>query len=280
MRVACLVRARPHHTFFVNRVHARHPVSLVVIERPPATTRLGRVVSRDGAAGVVRLVRDRYFGRAARAARLGERFGDDWRRVHPGIEQVTVANVNDAAALDRLQTLRPDVILDHGTSIVGNDVIRTAGLALNLHWGLSPYYRGVRCTEWALLNWDPYNIGVTIHRLDQRIDGGEIAGQRRVAVVPGDDVEGINHRLTCAGTRIVVELLERLRSGAELSFSSSAPGAGHLYLKKHFSRHLARRIAEIQNSGLLVEMLRTPSRKERLPIHEWTAATTPSLSAV
>ena len=87
---------------------------------------------------------------------------------------MVVADNNSTEVARRLTALKPDLILDHGTSIVSDSIIETAPLALNLHWGLSPYYRGTFCTEWALINHDPRNIGVTIHRLAKAVDGGDI----------------------------------------------------------------------------------------------------------
>ena len=88
----------------------------------------------------------------------------------------------------------------------------TSDLALNLHWGLSPYYRGTHCTGWALINWDPYNIGVTIHKLTQRIDGGSILAQKRAVIKPGDTVNSINMQLTQLGTELVIKIIDKIVS--------------------------------------------------------------------
>src|SRR3546814_7243079 len=65
---------------------------------------------------------------------------------------------------------------------------------LNIHAGLSPRYRGSRCTEWAVACGDVLNIGVTVHRLTKDIDGGAILGQARVQVRPEDTIEDVNAR--------------------------------------------------------------------------------------
>lgn len=272
MKIACLVRGKPHHTFFVNEVHRHHAVSLVVVERPPPGDRLRRLFTRRGAAGLVRAVAGRYGGRAARAAALTACFGAAWRRLDPALEVLVADDVNAEAVRSALTSLAPDVLLDHGTSIVRPPVLATAPLALNLHWGLSPYYRGTSCTEWALLNWDPYNVGVTVHELSQRIDGGRVVAQQRVAVRPGDTVQALNHRLTRHGTQLLVAALDRLRQGRPLDFHAQAPGEGFLYQKRHFSEHLRRQVRHLERSGLLEAMLEHPARHARLPIVEPEAA--------
>jgi len=267
VKIAALIRDRPHTRYFVNRVHAAHGLALVVVEAPAGAKRLSAAIKRQGLRGLARVALRRHASRA-RARRLDDVFGGDWARIDPTIPVFTVESVNAPEVRDRLRALAPDLLLDHGTSIVGAPVLETAGLALNLHWGLSPYYRGVACTEWALINWDPYNVGVTIHVLSKHIDGGHVVAQARVEVRPGDRVEDINHRITAAGTRLVERIVARLGAGEALPFVPQRPGEGHLFLKRHFSRHLRRQVEHIEAAGLIAEMLEKPSRREALPIVE------------
>jgi len=46
--------------------------------------------------------------------------------------------------------------------------------AINLHAGISPYYRGSACNFWALYDDNPHLVGATIHLLARKIDGGDI----------------------------------------------------------------------------------------------------------
>ena len=46
--------------------------------------------------------------------------------------------------------------------------------ALNIHMGISPYYRGSSCNFWALYDNNPGYVGGTIHKLSKYLDGGDI----------------------------------------------------------------------------------------------------------
>lgn len=46
--------------------------------------------------------------------------------------------------------------------------------ALNIHMGLSPYYRGSSCNFWALYDEKPEYVGATIHLLSKGLDSGDI----------------------------------------------------------------------------------------------------------
>ena len=44
--------------------------------------------------------------------------------------------------------------------------------ALNIHMGMSPYYRGSSCNFWALYDNNPNYVGATVHKLSKGLDSG------------------------------------------------------------------------------------------------------------
>ena len=46
--------------------------------------------------------------------------------------------------------------------------------AINVHMGLSPYYRGTACNFWALYDERPAFVGATVHLLSRGLDNGPI----------------------------------------------------------------------------------------------------------
>jgi len=46
--------------------------------------------------------------------------------------------------------------------------------AINIHMGLSPYYRGTACNFWALYDDRPAFVGATVHLLSRGLDNGPI----------------------------------------------------------------------------------------------------------
>ena len=45
---------------------------------------------------------------------------------------------------------------------------------INIHMGISPYYRGTDCNFWALYDNNPHLVGATIHMLSKGLDNGPI----------------------------------------------------------------------------------------------------------
>jgi folate-dependent phosphoribosylglycinamide formyltransferase PurN len=284
MKAVCLVGNYEPLLYFANQVHRRHPLELAVVEhgespRPRRASALRRMVWKWQKHGLGRAIRDtiRSPVKAKRRSRLHPKgYRDDYERVFgertisldASIPRLDVASANDPEVRRRLAELRPDLLLVHGTDLIRNDVIETARLALNLHWGLSPYYRGSDCTEWALLNRDPYNVGVTVHKLTSAIDGGGILGQARPEITPEDTVHSINMKLTRIGTRIVLEAADRLAAGEPLEFHPQNPSAGFLSLSAHMTVELRGALNRWLRRGMLAKMLKRPSRKVRMPIVE------------
>ena len=271
MKTICLIRPEPPYVNFVNRIHEKHQVALAVVETVPARKQLGAKLRSRGLAGV----REACINRARRRVRRGrftndcERYlGDSWRALHESVPVMECSDINAQEVLDRLTAERPDLILDHGSSIVKDEILQTADLALNLHWGLSPYYRGTNCTEWALINWDPYNIGVTIHKLTKIIDGGSILAQARATVEPHDTVNSINMQLTSLGTDLVLRVVRKLKRGEELKFVDQDSALGYLGTNRQWTAALRTHVAYIQRSGAIARMLKSPARRQKLPIVE------------
>lgn len=46
--------------------------------------------------------------------------------------------------------------------------------ALNIHMGVSPYYRGAACNFWAIYDGHPEMVGATVHMLGRGLDSGDM----------------------------------------------------------------------------------------------------------
>jgi hypothetical protein len=268
----CLIRPNPPLFYFANELHRQNPLALVVIESRPQSPlaqwwrQLHAPSDQPAGLEPARLPRRRV--RPEQALDCQRFFGDAWRYLDPSIPLLVVPDINAPLVRERIAALRPQVVVDHGTSIVRKELLSAVPLALNIHWGLSPYYRGTHCTEWALLNWDPFNVGVTLHRLTRDIDGGGVVSQARAEITPQDTVHSINMQLTYLGTKLAVEAIEQVVAGQPLTFQSQDHSQGLLTLNRQWSRPLARQIRHLEHRGLIATMLKHPARRARLPIIE------------
>jgi folate-dependent phosphoribosylglycinamide formyltransferase PurN len=266
VKIVCFIRKQPVTVYFVNTIHETHKVDLVVIEKPSRLQFIIGLVKFKGLLGAAKTILDRFLFKTWKSELYNQLFSDAWRNLNKDIQVLVVDSVNSSIVCEKIRETQPNLLLVHGTSIVKPEIVNNVKLGLNLHWGLSPYYRGAACTEWALLNWDIYNIGVTIHTLAPEIDGGDIVAQARVDVQPDDTVHSINMRLTYLGTELVTKIMNQIVCGQQLNFVKQDLFLGYLNIKKQFSKHLVKQIEFIEKNGIIKTILKRPSRKEKLPI--------------
>jgi folate-dependent phosphoribosylglycinamide formyltransferase PurN len=89
-----------------------------------------------------------------------------------------VSSVNEEGCLEAIQLLQPDIIVVNGTRIISKKILQsTHAVFVNMHVGITPYYRGSHGGYWALRNKDVANFGTTIHLIDAGIDTGAVIKQ-------------------------------------------------------------------------------------------------------
>jgi folate-dependent phosphoribosylglycinamide formyltransferase PurN len=89
-----------------------------------------------------------------------------------------VSSANSPETIERLRQLRPKVVVINGTRILSEELLAaTPATFINTHTGITPLYRGVHGSYWALASGDPEHCGVTVHIVDHGIDTGGIVAQ-------------------------------------------------------------------------------------------------------
>ena len=70
--------------------------------------------------------------------------------------------------------LESDLYIVFGSSYIKNELadFLVKHKTLNIHMGISPYYRGADCNFWALYDDNPHLVGATVHYLSKGIDAG------------------------------------------------------------------------------------------------------------
>lgn len=157
----------------------------------------------------------RLAGRYA-YARVEERLGTP-RSVEAVAAKYAIATralttINDPAYLRTLPLRGIDVLL----SVAAPEIFRSAALtsaplALNVHCGKLPEYRGMMPTFWALHRGER-EITITVHTMGAQIDRGDVLAEYPVPVRPEDTAFDLGVRAKEVAGREVARLLSRLRT--------------------------------------------------------------------
>ncbi len=122
-------------------------------------------------------------------------------------------SINDERFVDIIKQAKPDVIVVMGTCLIGRKIIDAAPHVINLHTGLSPYYRGGMSNFWPFLMGDTNAFGITVHRMSLGIDSGEIIHSARIEPETNDTYGTINCKGIMKGADLVIDALKLIESG-------------------------------------------------------------------
>ena len=120
-------------------------------------------------------VMERYFSNVLRAEKL---LFPEINFLRHNVKTLAIKN-GDLSLLEEVNlypALKSDIYIVFGSSFIkgwlADFLIDKA--AINVHLGISPYYRGSSCNFWALYDKRPAYVGATLHKLSNGLDDGDI----------------------------------------------------------------------------------------------------------
>lgn len=119
-----------------------------------------------------------------------------------------------ADAIDSLRALRPDlfIVVAYGEYLPPRVLEIPRKGAINLHPSLLPAYRGAAPIQWAIANGEP-GTGVTILRVSQQMDAGEILMQEEVPIDPDVTAADLEPLLAQKGAGLLMRVVGQIRNG-------------------------------------------------------------------
>lgn len=122
--------------------------------------------------------------------------------------RVVKGAINDIEVIEHILGLQPDLLVCYGSSLIKGQLLEQfEGRFLNVHLGLSPYYRGSGTNIWPMINDELDMIGATFMHIDAGIDTGRIIHQIRAEILLGDSPHSIGNRLIRKMTGVYADLI-------------------------------------------------------------------------
>lgn len=119
----------------------------------------------------------------------------------------------DEEALERLKTAAPDlnVVAAYGQIMPDSVIFLPRYNSLNIHYSLLPRYRGASPVQWALLNGE-VKTGVTLFEVNAGMDEGDIYDMEATPILPHENADELEKRLTVIGTRLLIRTIASIDS--------------------------------------------------------------------
>lgn len=131
-----------------------------------------------------------------------------------GLDVLQPERLEEASFLDRIRILQPEAaaVAAYGRLLPAELLKLFPRGAYNLHASLLPKYRGAAPIAWALIHGER-QTGVTIFRLDEAMDHGQILLQARHPIRPEDDAETLTESLSRLGADRLARALDQVEEG-------------------------------------------------------------------
>ena len=206
MRVVILTTDTPHHLYFVKEISAIfHIIGIAIETKLLNKPFLTHHTFEDE--------RDRY--------EIKELLQEEKVMFEDFCVTKAFNNINDKSSIEFIAGLKPDVVVTFGTGLIRKSLINLCPDGfINLHGGNPEYYRGLDSHMWAIYNREFDQLIVTLHRLNSKLDDGEIIERAQISL----DKNSRIIKLRSENTKICVKLtLSALSSFNQLGSFISKP---------------------------------------------------------
>jgi len=252
MRAIVLTSSLRRHAYVANTLASRLDVAYVWRERKSFEPL--KYAGSDEDAAVI----ERHF--AARDA-SEEAYFESHDAVTVPSREVPPGGCNDPDEIALMRRFGPDVVLVFGTGLLKPPLIESfPGRILNIHVGLSPYYRGAGTNFWPLVNGEPEYCGATIHFLDAGVDTGPIIAHVRPEMSAADGPHDVGNKTIVAAAAALADAALALGAGGVKGVEQR--GAGRLYRRADFSAAAVRRLYANCADGMIERYLRDKAARD------------------
>lgn len=188
MKIALLTTDTTHHLFFAKELNKYCKVNAIAIEessfQPQFETKHQFEAKRDKYEIDTLLENDDSFENICSTNRFN--------------------NINDKECFSYISKIEPDIIIVFGTGLVRKRLINLCpdGI-INLHGGDPQQYRGLDSHLWAIYHKEFEQLITTLHRLNNKLDDGEIINQLPINISRNFDIK----KLRAENTKVCLKLV-------------------------------------------------------------------------
>ncbi len=132
-----------------------------------------------------------------------------------GIEVFQPKKVRELENIAVLREKAPDIIVVAAFGqILPKEILELPKYGcVNVHASLLPKYRGASPIQWAVLSGEKES-GVTIMRMDEGLDTGDIISQKSIPLAPDETAGSLFEKLAELGARLLLETLPSIEGGS------------------------------------------------------------------
>lgn len=248
MKIVLLTSDSLRHKFIAGEISKQLDLKLTVIEAKSAAIQDTSELNKEDAEFI-----SAHFEARNKSETL---FFGGYKKFPGEIPQLRIphGHINNAQVNNALDKITPDLIVLFGTSIIKDPLLGNySGKIINLHLGLSPYYKGSATNLFPYYYNEPECVGATIHLASSKVDQGSILDQLRPDIEVNDNLHSIGNKCILKAGKILPEILRSYLNGKILPKTQTS--GGRICRIKDLTPDLLRTIYENFEKGMIKEYI-------------------------
>ena len=170
--------------------------------------------------------------------------------------------------INKIINIKPDIIISYGCSLIKNPILKKfKNKFINIHLGLSPYYKGSATNFWPFVYNEPQFAGVSFLKIDKGIDAAPIIHQIRPCFKEKDNIHDIGNKLIIKminPLEIIIKNFKLLKSKKQKKSKIEK-----IFKKKDFDFASLKSLKRNFNSGMIRKYLKNKKKIDnKYPIVE------------
>ncbi|MDP3770243.1 MAG: formyltransferase family protein [bacterium] len=186
------------------------------------------------------------------------------------ILHVAYSQATSAEAYKWITDLDPDYIVLFSAGIIREPLLSAYNSRIiNLHLGLTPYYRGSGNAFWPMVLGEPEGLGATVHLVVPELDAGNILGQARPeGLQETDGPRDISNKNVVSGLELLVRCIQGYGDGT-ITPQLQRTDIGRVFRLKEYSAQAILALKENFGNGMIKTYLEHKAERDgRYPIIE------------
>ena len=169
--------------------------------------------------------------------------------------------VNSPYIFETIKQFNPDLMIVYGASIIKKPLLEMLpyGKIINLHLGVSPFYRGSGTNFWPFVNRELQFVGSTLLNIDAGVDTGDIIAHVRPTFEPNDTVHSAGCKVIRDSAVALKMLINKVSNGLEIkAVKQWETKPSRYYRKRDFDQDALKDYYHNLNTGVVEEYLESP----------------------
>ena len=241
------------HKFFANQISKKHDVAAVFYEEK-ANVHKKFILDLEEQQNLNRHFSNRFESEKKHFKNVSLFSGKHFKIKNGEINKINI--------IEKIKSFNVDYIFLYGSSIICDEILNLfPNRVLNLHLGLSPYYRGSGTNFFPLVDNLPECVGATIHLAVKKIDAGGVLAQCRPDIDIEDTVHDIGNKSIIKATEIFSNIIFEYQLGNLIPKNINLSN-GKLMFRKDFNVQMIKNLNQNFKNGMIKKYLQNKTNRD------------------